>query len=126
DMGEKGAGKDMERGRKAVQEYQQQILHLVRQTFGSQVDHIMVCFGAGGGTGMGMDSKKQKGEGTGGGAGGGAGVKPVAIVLLEKDTVHLEPIIGSMATAIERVGEAIPASLEKFLEKWWETRQEGK
>jgi uncharacterized spore protein YtfJ len=83
-------------------------------------------FGAGGGTGMGMDSKKQKGEGTGGGAGGGAGVKPVPIVILEKNTVHVEPIMGSMATAIERVGEAIPASLEKFLEKWWETRQEGK
>ena len=52
-IGEKGAGKDMERGRGAVQQYQQEILHLTRQTFGSQVDHIMVCFGAGGGTGGG-------------------------------------------------------------------------
>lgn len=83
-------------------------------------------FGAGAGTGMGMDSKKQKGEGSGGGACGGAGVKPVAVVILDKDSVHIEPIMGSMATAIERVGGAIPASLEKFLEKWWETRQEGK
>ena len=87
---------------------------------------VFFGFGAGAGSGMGMDSKKQKGEGTGGGAGGGAGVKPVAVVILEKDTVHIEPIMGSMATAIEKVGEAIPASLEKFLEKWWETRQEGK
>jgi cell division GTPase FtsZ len=53
DIGEKGAGKDMERGKKAVQESQQKILHLARQTFGTQVDHIMVCFGAGGGTGSG-------------------------------------------------------------------------
>jgi cell division GTPase FtsZ len=53
DIGEKGAGKDMERGKEAVQQYQQEILHLTRQTFGSQVDHIMVCFGAGGGTGSG-------------------------------------------------------------------------
>ena len=53
DMGEKGAGKDMERGEKAVQQYQQEILHLARQTFSTQVDHIMVCFGAGGGTGSG-------------------------------------------------------------------------
>jgi len=52
-IGEKGAGKDMERGRDAIQQYQQEILHLTRQTFGSQVDHIMVCFGAGGGTGGG-------------------------------------------------------------------------
>ncbi|MHC4646066.1 MAG: hypothetical protein ACYTBJ_11225 [Planctomycetota bacterium] len=53
DIGEKGAGKDMERGRAAVQQYQQEIMHLARQTFGTQVDHIMVCFGAGGGTGGG-------------------------------------------------------------------------
>jgi len=53
DIGEKGAGKDMERGRGAIQQYQQEILHLTRQTLGSQVDHIMVCFGAGGGTGGG-------------------------------------------------------------------------
>jgi cell division GTPase FtsZ len=53
DIGEKGAGKDMERGKEAVQRYQQEILHLTRKTFGSQVDHIMVCFGAGGGTGSG-------------------------------------------------------------------------
>ncbi|MBN1392284.1 MAG: hypothetical protein JW947_05715 [Sedimentisphaerales bacterium] len=53
DIGEKGAGKEMERGKNAVQQYQQEILHLTRQTFGSQVDHIMVCFGAGGGTGGG-------------------------------------------------------------------------
>jgi cell division GTPase FtsZ len=56
DIGEKGAGKDMERGEKAVQENQQQIMHLATQVFGSQVDHIMVCFGAGGGTGSGSVS----------------------------------------------------------------------
>lgn len=53
DIGEKGAGKDMERGARAVQEHQQGILHLARQTFGTEVDHIMVGFGAGGGTGSG-------------------------------------------------------------------------
>ena len=53
DIGEKGAGKDMGRGEKAVQQNQQKILHLARQKFGTQIDHIMVCFGAGGGTGSG-------------------------------------------------------------------------
>ncbi len=53
DIGEKGAGKDIERGDRAVQQYQQEILHLARQIFSTQVDHIMVCFGAGGGTGSG-------------------------------------------------------------------------
>ena len=56
DIGEKGAGKDMERGKQAVQEYAQDILHLAKKTFGTQVDHIMVCFGAGGGTGSGSVS----------------------------------------------------------------------
>jgi len=53
DIGEKGAGKDPSRGRDAVQQCQQEILHSARQTFGTQVDRIMVCFGAGGGTGSG-------------------------------------------------------------------------
>jgi len=53
DMGEKGAGKDMGRGQNAVQQYQQEILHLTRQTFGAEVDHLMISFGAGGGTGGG-------------------------------------------------------------------------
>jgi cell division GTPase FtsZ len=53
DIGELGAGKDIERGEKAVHQYQQEILHLARQIISTQVDHIMICFGAGGGTGSG-------------------------------------------------------------------------
>jgi uncharacterized spore protein YtfJ len=74
-------------------------------------------FGAGAGTGMG---RKQKGEGTGAGTGGGAGIKPVAVIIVNKEGVKIEPIMGSMATAIERVGEALP----KAMEKWWERRKE--
>jgi uncharacterized spore protein YtfJ len=80
-------------------------------------------FGAGAGTGKG---EKQKGEGTGAGTGGGAGVKPVAVIIINKEGVKIEPIMGSMATAIERVGESVPKALEKFVEKWWEKKQEGK
>jgi cell division GTPase FtsZ len=53
DIGEQGAGKDTERGREAVQQYQQEIYHQAQQIFGSEVDHIMICVGAGGGTGGG-------------------------------------------------------------------------
>lgn len=73
-------------------------------------------FGAGAGTGMG---KKKEGEGKGAGTGGGAGVKPVAVIVINKEGVKIEPIMGSMATAIERVGEAIP----KAIEKWWEQKK---
>lgn len=84
---------------------------------------ISVGFGFGAGAGSGM-GRKEKGEGTGAGTGGGAGVKPVAVIIVNKEGVKIEPIMGSMATAIERIGEAVPRSLEKFMEKWWERREE--
>jgi len=45
--------RDMERGTKAISQHRQDIFHLSRRIFGSHVDHIMICFGAGGGTGSG-------------------------------------------------------------------------
>ncbi|NIP27495.1 MAG: hypothetical protein GWN67_25750 [Phycisphaerae bacterium] len=51
--GEDGNDSEMERGSKAVQQHRQDILHLVQQTFGTQVNHIMICFGAGGAAGSG-------------------------------------------------------------------------
>ena len=75
-------------------------------------------FGAGGGTGKG--ESKQKGEGTGGGTGGGAWVKPVAVIVVTKEGVRVEPIMGSLAGAIEKLGETIP----QMIEKWWERRKE--
>ena len=53
DQRQADAGKNMEKGRQAIQHHQQEILHLARQTFRTGVDHIMLCFGAGGGTGGG-------------------------------------------------------------------------
>ena len=47
-MGEESNGRDMERSAKAVHQHRPDILHLAQQTFGTEVDHIMVCFGAGG------------------------------------------------------------------------------
>jgi cell division GTPase FtsZ len=47
------ADKDMKTGQRAIQQHQQEILHLARQIFGLRVDHIMVVFGAGGGAGGG-------------------------------------------------------------------------
>lgn len=76
-------------------------------------------FGAGGGSGKGEG--KQKGEGTGGGTGGGAWVKPVAVVIVDKAGVRVEPIMGSLAGAVEKLGETIP----NLIEKWWERRKEG-
>ena len=75
-------------------------------------------FGAGGGTGKG--ESKTKGEGSGGGTGGGAWVKPVAVIVVSPSGVKVEPIVGSLAGAVEKLGETIP----HIIEKWWERRQE--
>lgn len=84
-------------------------------------------FGAGGGEGKG--EAKQKGEGSGGGTGGGAFVKPVAVVIIDKQGVRIEPIMGGLATAIERLGETIPRIMEKCIEtcaaRWEERKKEG-
>ncbi len=50
---EKGPGTDLKSCEEAVQEHKQSILNLARQTFGTQVQHIMLSFGAGGATGSG-------------------------------------------------------------------------
>ena len=76
-------------------------------------------FGAGGGSGKG--ESKQKGEGTGGGTGGGAYVRPVAIIIISKEGVKIEPVMGRVTGALEKLGETIP----QIVEKWWEQRKEG-
>ena len=58
-------------------------------------------FGAGGGT----CSRKPGEEGEG--AGGGGGVKPIALVVVNKDGVRLDPIKGAASSAIEKIAEVV-------------------
>jgi cell division GTPase FtsZ len=53
DIGRKGAGKDMSRGREAAVQYRQDIIHQIERTFSEDVDHLMIAMGCGGGTGSG-------------------------------------------------------------------------
>ncbi len=80
-------------------------------------------FGVGGGSGKG--EAKQKGEGSGGGTGGGAWVKPIAVVVIDKEGVRIEPIRGGLTTAIEKIGETIPQMMQKCMDKWGERKKEG-
>ena len=66
---------------------------------------VSVGFGFGVGAGEGTDPAK--GAGTGGGAGGGGGVKPVAVIIINKDGVRLEPIKGGTSSALEKIAESI-------------------
>ena len=90
---------------------------------------ISIGFGFGAGGGSGKGEAKQKGEGAGGGSGGGAWVKPIAMIIIDKDCLRIEPIRGGLSTAIEKLGETIPRMMEKFMEtcaeKWRERKKEG-
>jgi uncharacterized spore protein YtfJ len=66
---------------------------------------VSVGFGFGAGGGEGTDPSK--GAGTGGGTGGGGGVKPVALIIINKDGVRLEPIKGGTATVLEKIVETV-------------------
>jgi uncharacterized spore protein YtfJ len=70
-------------------------------------------FAAAGGSGK----EPTKGEGAGGGTGGGGGVKPVAVLIINKDGVRLEPIKSGTASALEKVAETVAkASTKKMKE----------
>jgi uncharacterized spore protein YtfJ len=63
---------------------------------------VSVGFAFGVGAGEGNDPKK--GPGSGGGTGGGGGVKPVALVVVNKDGVRVERLKGA-ASLVEKVAE---------------------
>lgn len=52
-IGAGGAGKDLEEGLGAATDYAEDILDLMKNSFGRKVDHILVCCGGGGGSGSG-------------------------------------------------------------------------
>jgi len=72
---------------------------------------VSVGFGFGVGAGEGTDPKK--GAGTGGGTGGGGGVKPVAMIIVNKDGVRIESIKGGTASALEKVAETVADTVSK-------------
>ena len=86
---------------------------------------ISVGFGFGAGGGEGKGEARQKGEGAGGGTGGGAWVKPIAVVIVDKEGVRIESIKGGIASAVEKIGETVPHIIEKCMEKWEERKKEG-
>ena len=85
---------------------------------------ISVGFGFGLGGGSGLGETKQKGDSTAGGGGAGGGVKPIAVIIVDKDGARIEPIKGGMASALEKIGETVPEMMTKFAEKWGERKKE--
>jgi uncharacterized spore protein YtfJ len=78
---------------------------------------VAVGFGFGGGGGSGKGQKTGNLEGLGGGSGGGGGVKPVAVIIINKDGARVEPVRRGAATIVEKMGEAVGKIIEKRGEK---------
>ena len=77
----------------------------------------LLSIGFGFGAGGGSKGKRDGHDGeSGGGTGGGGGVKPVAVIIINKDGVRVEPVAGP-PSAFEKVGAAIGAALQKRGEK---------
>ena len=77
----------------------------------------LLSIGFGFGAGGGSKGKRDGHDGeSGGGTGGGGGVKPVAVIIINKDGVRVEPVAGP-PSALEKVGAAIGAALQKRGEK---------
>jgi uncharacterized spore protein YtfJ len=85
---------------------------------------MSVGFGFAAGSGSGKVEPKQSGEAGGGGTGGGVGLRPIAIIVIDKDGVRIEPIKGGMAAAIEKLSETIPDVAAKITERWGERKKE--
>jgi uncharacterized spore protein YtfJ len=77
---------------------------------------VSIGFGFGAGGGTGKDPKNPSAEGAGEGSGGGGGVKPVAVVLINKDGARLESVRNGAASVVEKLGEAVGKIVEKRAE----------
>ena len=78
---------------------------------------ISIAFGFGAGGAAGKGEGPRKGEGEGGGTGGGAIIRPVAVIISDKETIKIEPVVGGIAGAMEKVGESLPRIIEKVIDQ---------
>lgn len=74
---------------------------------------VSVGFGFGAGGGTGTMKSGETGEGVGAGTGGGGGVKPIALVIIDKDGVRMEPIKGAATSVLEKVADVIGKAARK-------------
>jgi uncharacterized spore protein YtfJ len=73
---------------------------------------MAVGFGFGGGAGIGEDQKNSGAKGSGSGAGGGGGIRPIALVIIDKEGhVRVESLRAS-ASIVDKLGDAVARAVE--------------
>ena len=75
---------------------------------------VSVGFGLGVGGGGGKHPKQGEGEGQGIGCGGG--VKPIAVIIADKNGVRVEGLHGAAASVLEKVVDTVGKTIEKSRE----------
>jgi uncharacterized spore protein YtfJ len=73
---------------------------------------VSIGFGFGGGGGSGEDPKNSAAKGAGGGTAGGGGIKPVAVIIVDKNGVARVEPVRSAASVVEKMGEAVAKVIE--------------
>ncbi len=78
------------------------------------ISRVSFGFGAGGSEfSANPVDKKSEDKMFGGGSGGGATIKPVAFLVVNKDTIRILPITNTLST-IDRVVDMVPEAINKF------------
>ena len=73
---------------------------------------MAVGFGFGGGAGTGENPKMAGAKGGGSGAGAGGGIRPIALVIIDKEgNVRVESVRAS-ASIVEKMGDAVARAVE--------------
>ena len=85
---------------------------------------LSMGFGFGAAGGAGKADAKQSGDGLKGGTGGAGGMRPIAIIIIDKEGVRIEPIKSSVAAALEKLGDKVPGVVEKIADRWGERKKE--
>lgn len=72
-----------------------------------------LAFGGGVGEGNAPGQRESTAQGSGSGAGVGGGVRPVAVIVITKDGVRLEPVKRGATPVLERVVDTIGKAAER-------------
>ncbi len=84
---------------------------------------VSIGFGFGGGGGKGT-AAKEKGEGAGAGTGGAGSVKPVGVIVVNKEGVRIETLKGVVSSLAESIANIVGGVMAKRGEKK-EEKKEG-
>lgn len=78
------------------------------------ISRVSFGFGAGGSEFSAVPTDKKSDDHMfGGGSGGGASIKPVAFLVVNKDTIRILPVTNTLST-IDRVVDMVPEAIGKF------------